>query len=119
MARSVSIPAVEARGIRPTPGMPMLERQGVLGLLLVSGAVIYMVAMVGYPFLLALYLSVSDANVATTGLGNFVGLDNFGSLFQSSVFLTALRNTLFFTAVAAVFKGLLGTSLAFLLAENL
>src|SRR5439155_20739192 len=45
--------------------------------------------------------------------------DNFASLFQSSVFLTALRNTLFFTFVAAIFKGLLGTTLAFLLAENL
>ena len=48
-----------------------------LGPVLVSGAVLYMVVLVGYPFLLALYLSVSDADVATTGLGNFVGLDNF------------------------------------------
>lgn len=99
--------------------MPLLERQAVLGLLLVSGAILYMLALVGYPFTLALYLSVSDANVATSGLGNFVGLDNFVSLFQSSVFLSALRNTLFFTLVAAIFKGLLGTTLAFLLAENL
>jgi multiple sugar transport system permease protein len=119
LARSVSIPAVKERGGRPTPGMPLLERQAVLGLLLVSGAILYMLALVGYPFTLALYLSVSDANVATSGLGNFVGLDNFVSLFQSSVFLSALRNTLFFTLVAAIFKGLLGTTLAFLLAENL
>ncbi|HEY0581443.1 MAG TPA: hypothetical protein VGE94_04625, partial [Chloroflexota bacterium] len=74
MARSVSIPAVKERGSRPTPGMPLLERQAVLGLLLVSGAILYMLALVGYPFTLALYLSVSDANVATSGLGNFVGL---------------------------------------------
>jgi multiple sugar transport system permease protein len=97
----------------------ILERQDTLGLVLVSGAIIYMVALVGYPFVLALYLSVSDANVGTSGLGNFVGLDNFVSLFESSVFWTALRNTVVFVAVAAVFKSLLGTSLAFLLAENL
>jgi multiple sugar transport system permease protein len=104
---------------RPLPLAGALERQSTLGLLLVAGAILYMVALVGYPFVLALYLSVSDANVGTSGLGNFVGLDNFVSLFQSSVFLTALRNTILFTGVAAIFKGLLGTSLAFLLAENL
>jgi multiple sugar transport system permease protein len=115
---SLGVGAVGARR-RVLPLAGLLERQSTLGLLLVSGAILYMLALVGYPFVLALYLSVSDANVATSGLGRFVGFDNFMSLFQSSVFLTALRNTLLFTAVAAVFKGLLGTSLAFLLAENL
>ncbi len=86
---------------------------------MVAPAILYILVLVGYPFVLALYLSVSDANVATSGLGQFVGLENFASLFESSVFLTALRNTLLFTLVSAVFKGLLGTSLAFLLAENL
>jgi multiple sugar transport system permease protein len=61
---------------------------------------------------------MSDANVATVGLGNFVGLDNFISLFSAPQFLTALRNTIVFTAVSWVFKGVLGTLLAFLLAEN-
>jgi len=117
LADAVTIAAKRARQWRSLPDL--LERQSVLGVVLVSGAILYMLALVGYPFALALYLSVSDANVATSGLGNFVGFDNFVSLFQSSVFLTALRNTLFFTLIAAVFKSLLGTTLAFLLAENL
>ena len=117
MADAVTIATRRARSWRSVPAL--LERQSVLGLLLVSGAILYMVALVGYPFALALYLSVSDANVSTAGLGRFVGFDNFVSLFQSSVFLTALRNTVFFVLVAAVFKSLLGTTLAFLLAENL
>jgi multiple sugar transport system permease protein len=96
-----------------------LERQSILGPLLVAPAILYMLVLVGYPFVLAIYLAMSDASVATTGFGNFVGFDNFVALFQSSVFLTALRNTLMFTFVSAVFKGLLGTTLAFLLAENL
>jgi len=96
-----------------------LERPDILGPILVSPAILYIVLLVGYPFLLAVYLSLSDASVATTGLGKFVGFDNFISLFQSPQFLIALRNTLMFTAVSAVFKGLLGTTLAFLLAENL
>jgi multiple sugar transport system permease protein len=117
LAQPVTIAVTRARQWRSIP--TLLERQSVLGVVLVSGAILYMVVLVGYPFALALYLSVSDANVATSGLGNFVGFDNFVSLFQSSVFLTALRNTLFFTLVAAIFKALLGTALAFLLAENL
>ncbi len=85
---------------------------------MVAPAILYIALLVGYPFLLAIYLSVSNADVSTTGLGQFVGIDNFLALFESSVFLTALRNTLLFTAVSAVLKGLLGTALAFLLAEN-
>jgi multiple sugar transport system permease protein len=114
---SLGVGAAAVRGRLSRVGL--LERPSTLGLIMVSGAILYMVVLVGYPFVLALYLSVSDANVATSGLGNFVGLANFVSLFQSSVFLIALRNTLLFTFVAWIFKGLLGTSLAFLLAENL
>src|ERR671939_594106 len=116
---SIGVRAVPAGRRRPLAIAGLLEHQNVLGLVMVGGAILYMAALVGYPFLLALYLSVSDANVGTTGLGGFVGIENFVSLFQSSVFLTALRNTLFFTLISAVFKGLLGTVLAFLLAENL
>ena len=117
MAESISVSGVRPRSALSIPAL--LERQSVLGPLMVAPAILYIALLVGYPFLLALYLSVSSADVATTGLGRFVGFDNFVALFQSSVFLTALKNTLMFTAVSAVFKGLLGTTLAFLLAENL
>jgi multiple sugar transport system permease protein len=111
---SITVPASSAR--RWTPSA--LERPDLLGPMLVAPAILYIALLVGYPFLLALYLAMSDANVATVGLGNFVGLDNFVSLFQAPQFLIALRNTLLFTVVSAVFKGLFGTTLAFLLAEN-
>lgn len=117
MADTVRVAAAKPRGLGWTPGL--LEKPGILGPLLVAPAIVYIAAMVGYPFLLAVYLSLSNADVSTSGLGRFVGLDNFVALFQSSVFLTALRNTLLFTGASAVLKGLLGTTLAFLLAENL
>ena len=117
MAETVGVAAVRPRVLAWPPAF--LERQGVLGPILVAPAILYIAALVGYPFVLALYLSVSNADVATSGLGRFVGVDNFVALFESSVFLTALRNTLLFTGVSAVLKGLLGTTLAFLLAENL
>ena len=116
MAKTASMTATAVTTRRWPP--PSLERPNVLGPILVAPAILYIVLLVGYPFLLAVYLAMSDANVATVGLGNFVGLDNFLSLFQAPQFLTALRNTIMFTAVSAVIKGLLGTTLAFLLAEN-
>jgi multiple sugar transport system permease protein len=111
---SVGVAAAETRRW----SLAALERPSVLGPILVAPAILYIVLLVGYPFLLAVYLTMSDANVATVGFGRFVGFDNFVSLFQAPQFLTALRNTIVFTAVSAVFKGLLGTVLAFLLAEN-
>ena len=78
MAHALTLASQRASGrLRSLPSL--LERESVLGPVLVSGAVLYMLVLVGYPFVLALYLSVSDANVATIGLGNFVGLDNFVS----------------------------------------
>jgi multiple sugar transport system permease protein len=117
VAETVRVTAARQR----IPAWPpaFLERPAFLGPILVAPAILYIAALVGYPFLLAIYLSVSNADVSTTGLGRFVGLDNFGALVESSVFLTALRNTLLFTGASAVLKGLLGTTLAFLLAENL
>jgi multiple sugar transport system permease protein len=85
---------------------------------MVAPAILYVAILVGYPFVLAIYLSLSNASVGTTGLGQFVGFQNFVALFESSVFLTALRNTLLFAGVSAILKGLLGTFLAFLLAER-
>jgi multiple sugar transport system permease protein len=111
---SITVPASSVRRWPPVA----LERPDLLGPMLVAPAILYIALLVGYPFLLALYLAMSDANVATVGLGNFIGLDNFVSLFQAPQFLIALRNTLLFTVVSAVFKGLFGTTLAFLLAEN-
>lgn len=116
MAHSVSASARSVRAFVWPPAF--LERPSILGPLLIAPAILYLVALIGYPFLLAVYLSVSDADVSTSGLGHFVGFSNFVSLFQNSVFLTALRNTLMFTGVSAVLKALLGTCLAFLLAEN-
>jgi multiple sugar transport system permease protein len=118
---SVAKPLGLAVGWPRNVGLPplALERPGVLGLLLVAPAILYMAILVGYPFMLALYLAMSNADVATTGLGRFVGFENFVALFESSVFLTALRNTLAFTLISGIFKGLLGTTLGFLLAENL
>jgi multiple sugar transport system permease protein len=104
-------------------GVPVARRGVVLrerlrfGYTLLAPAVIFMSVLVGAPFFFSLYLSVSDASVGSP-VARFVGLQNFVSVFQDSVFRLALRNTVVFTVIAGIFKALLGTLLAFLLIQE-
>jgi len=86
------------------------------GYLLLAPAVLYVLLLVGAPFVFSLYLALSDANVGAP-VANFVGLENFRAALESDVFCIALQNSIVFTVVGAVFKGLLGTTLAFLLLQ--
>jgi multiple sugar transport system permease protein len=81
---------------------------------LLAPAVVYMLALVGYPFVLAIYFSLSDASIQDA-VGAFVGLKNFRLIIGDALFQRALLNSFIFTFVSAVGKGLLGTTLAFLL----
>ncbi|HXH14405.1 MAG TPA: sugar ABC transporter permease [Alphaproteobacteria bacterium] len=72
------------------------DREEWLGALMLSPAVLYIVALVGFPFILALYFSVSDITLGSQSLG-FVGLKHFASVVQTPKFQTALKNTFIFT----------------------
>jgi multiple sugar transport system permease protein len=95
-----------------------LGPDALLGYLLISPAVLYILFLVGYPFVLALYFSVSNATVAA-GETRFVGLTNYLNLVGDSVFRKALLNTFLFTLGSVVFKGILGIGLAFLLLRDM
>src|SRR5213593_3564981 len=103
------------------PGSRLRQALGpdaVLGYTLLSPAILYILALVGYPFFLALYFSLSNATVAG-GDVEFVGLANYLDLLGDSVFRKGLLNSLTFTFGSAVLKGILGVGLAFLLLRDL
>ena len=104
-------------GMRVTGRGAVARQRLAFGYSLLAPAVLYMAALVGVPFFFSLYLSLSDASVGTP-VARFVGLQNFAAVFHDSVFRLALRNTVVFTVVAGIFKGLLGTLLAFLLIQE-
>jgi len=91
-------------------------RRYVFGYSLLAPAVLYVALLVGLPFLFSLYLSMSDASVSAP-VARFVGLENFRSALENATFYTALRNSILFTVGAGIMKGLLGTTLAFLLLQ--
>jgi len=59
-------------------------------------AILYIVALVGVPFVLAFFYSVGDVKVGSVGY-HFVGLLNFISVLKNPTFRLALRNSFIFT----------------------
>ena len=78
---------------------------------MLAPALVYIILLVGLPFLLALVLSVTNSSAGSLDF-SFVGLQNFRSVTQSPVFLRALRNTFVFTLVSQVAVITLGNILA-------
>lgn len=92
----------------------ILDRRDVLGAIFVSPAFLYVLLLVGVPFLLAVYYSVSAYTIYDPSW-RFVGLANFRQIIQNPVFIETLENTFLFT-FASQFLGLvLGKFGAFLL----
>jgi multiple sugar transport system permease protein len=91
-------------------------RRYAFGYTLLAPAVLYVGLLVGVPFLFSLYLAMSDATVGSP-VAEFVGLENFRAALESPTLYLALQNTLVFTIGAGILKGLLGTTLAFLLVQ--
>jgi len=72
-----------------------------LGPAMLLPAVLYIVALVGVPLLLAVFYAFSDARIGSTEL-HFVGLENFRSILASPSFRKAIRNSIVFTLCAQV-----------------
>jgi len=64
-------------------------------------AILYVLALVGVPFVLAFFYAVGDVKVGSTGY-HFVGLRNFQSVLESPTFRRALRNSFLFTIASQV-----------------
>jgi multiple sugar transport system permease protein len=87
------------------------DRDGVLSWLLLAPAVVYILALVAVPFVLAVAFSFSDVTGGDPSF-DWVGLLNFERIFADPVFWRSVRNTFVFTAVSMVFIVLFGKVLA-------
>ena len=82
-----------------------------LGKILLAPALAYIFLLVAIPFLLAVFLSLTNSSAGSLDF-SFVGLQNFRHVLQSPVFLRALRNTFVFTLVSQALVIVLGNILA-------
>lgn len=94
------------------------DRSGLLGGLMLAPAVIYIVALVGVPFMLAIALSTSSATVGAPGIHGFVGLQNFIDVMHQPAFPVALRNSVIVTLATLVVTIIFATAESELFARD-
>jgi multiple sugar transport system permease protein len=91
-----------------------LDDEHWLGRVMLAPAIIYIVLLIGMPFLLALYYSLSDITVGSRSM-HFVGLKNFVAILQTPNFKQALKNTFLFACgsqiVVVIFANILAKAL--------
>jgi multiple sugar transport system permease protein len=95
----------------------LLDRESFLGPAFVSPATLLIALLVAYPFLMALYFSMSNSFIGRPS--QFVGIRNFINLWDSDAFRQTFQNAFVFTGAAIACKLVLGISLALLLNQQL
>ena len=95
----------------------LFDNERVLGSVLMTPAVIYIAALVGFPFVLAIIYALSDVTTGSRGF-NFVGFDNFVRILDDPVFLRSLRNTFVFAAISNLLVVVLAKALAMILVAD-
>jgi multiple sugar transport system permease protein len=83
------------------------------GYLLVLPAIVYVLALIGFPLTLGVWYSLTNTTVAQPG--HFIGLQNFIDVAKDPTFRLAVRNTLIIGIVATAAKITLSVALAFLM----
>jgi len=95
----------------------LLDSELWLGRAMIAPAILYIVLLVGFPFVLALVYSVTNITVGSVDV-RFVGLRNFSMIMENPAFWQALRNTIFFTVVSQVIVLILAKVLAMALMKD-
>ncbi len=73
------------------------ERPRLLGTAMLAPAVLYVVAFVAVPFVMAILYALSDATTGDPSIDSFVGLSNFAAVIKQEAFAKALRNSIIVT----------------------
>jgi multiple sugar transport system permease protein len=92
------------------------EREGVFSWLMVIPPALFLVALVGYPFVYGIWLSLEDRPVAKAGV--FVGLANFVTNLHDPVFWKVAQNTFVYTIAATILKMVGGLALALVMNQE-
>jgi len=94
----------------------ILDHEQALGYALVAPVVLLLLLLVAYPFVIAVYLALTDRTIGNTG--TFIGLTNVERLMSNQIYLQALRNTMIYTVGATLLKLAAGFGVALLINEK-
>ena len=93
-----------------------LDREDAFSWVMMAPPLLFLAALVGYPFVYGILLSLEDRPVAHAGV--FVGLRNFIDDAHDPVFWQVARNTIVYTAAATILKMIGGLALALVLNQK-
>src|SRR5437588_3979875 len=108
--RSEPLIAVARPTRRPVSLAGWLDRESVFSWLMMALPLLFLAALVGYPLLYGIFLSLEDRPVAHAG--RFVGLQNFAADFRDPIFWRVVVNTFVYTGAATLLKMVGGLGLA-------
>jgi multiple sugar transport system permease protein len=91
-----------AASVHRSAGERLADSERWLWRAMLAPAIVYIVLLVGFPFFLSLYYSLSDATVASREL-HFIGLSNFRRVLEDRTFWIAMRNTLVVALITQFF----------------
>jgi multiple sugar transport system permease protein len=92
------------------------EQPNVFSWLMVTPPVLFLAALVGYPFFYGIWLSLMDRPVASEG--KFIGFANYVQAWHDPVFWQVVINTFVYTAVATLLKMFGGLGLALVMNQD-
>ena len=121
MSENVAVPSAAASWRWSPPQdtwlIRLFDHRLFLAALCLFPAIALLLVFLTYPLGLGIWLAFTDTRIGRAG--EWIGLENFQSLWEDNVFWLSVTNTLFYTAVATVGKFGLGLWLALLLNHNI
>src|SRR5579871_2022426 len=111
--------AIASTALRPRTPLSLrrwTESEGVFSWLMVTPPVLFLIALVGYPFVYGIWLSLEARPVAKPGV--FIGLGNFIADFHDPVFWQVAQNTFVYTFSATILKMIGGLALALVMNQD-
>ncbi len=94
-----------------------VKPEALTGYFLISPAVFLMLVLLAYPFVLAVYISMTDRVLGETG--KFIWFANFFKLVQDPIFRNTVWNSFVYTFATVFLKMFLGIILALLLNQDI
>ena len=104
----IALPAIRRRVLPALRNWT--EREDVFSWLMILPPMAFLIALVGYPFVYGIWLSLENRPVAQPG--TFIGLGNFFSDFRDPTFWQVVQNTFVYTGAATLLKMVGGLGLA-------
>ena len=119
MTQLLAAPPRASAPSRPTRALTAQKRNTRIGHLLLLPSIAILVVVIVFPVLNSIWMSFTDRSLLDVTSGNFVGLENYFSLFTSDDFRQSVGNTVVWTIVNVVAQVALGVGLAVLLNTKL